>query len=137
MNVRADIPATVDAVLSVSSACECVTIPLTTAAPRPGQVVDETNRPIPYARVELTGPARRAAAYADKEGRFLVRVPIDGLWSISASQGGFDVTTQQLSAASSEPLVIRLRYVGSQGPPSAERIGRGCRCSDLITGEGR
>jgi hypothetical protein len=131
---RPDTDADVDATLSVSRLCECLTTGLaTTPRPLAGQVVDEANRPLPYVRVELVSPMRRETAYTDIDGRFLVRAPLEGAWPITASDSGFASATQQISNVTAGPIVLRLRFLGTQGPPRSERFELGCLCPEYFT----
>lgn len=124
----------VDATLFVSSICECLTTGLSTT-PRPlaGQVVDEANRPLLFARVEVVTPKRRETAYTDIDGRFVVRAPLEGAWPITASDTGFASATQQISNVTAGPILLRLRFVGTQSPPSSERFELGCLCPEYFT----
>jgi hypothetical protein len=64
----------------------------------------------------------RFVNYADSEGRFLVRVPADGSWQLAVSDSGFATVRQQLSPASTEPVVLKLPFVGTQNVPDYERL---------------
>jgi hypothetical protein len=132
VSVRPSDTGTVDAVLSIRPLCECVTRGFVTApTPLSGQVVDQDGQPLPYARVEITGARGAEDAYTDDEGRFLVRVPVDGTWAITASYSGFDAVRQELRNVAGEPLVLKLRYIGESGPMREERLG-GCLCPELF-----
>lgn len=121
VRVRPERPARADAVLSVRPICECVSDGLRTIQRKvAGQVVDDAGRPLPHARLEIIGPRRQESARADSEGRFLVRLPVDGSWQMIASDSGFAPVKQQISKATKEPLVLRLRFVGTQGLPDIE-----------------
>jgi hypothetical protein len=137
VRVGADDSIRVDAVLSVRPLCECISSRLPPAGPRsvPGQVVDEAGRPLPHARLEFVGPNRRETAYAHSEGRFLVSTPAGGTWSMVASDSGFASVMQQISTATTAPLVFRLRFVGTQGLPDIERFNRECPCYEFIAVE--
>jgi len=138
VRVRSGESINVDAIMVVSSICECTTIPLSTApTPMAGRVVDEDNRPLPYARLEMVTPVRREVARADSEGRFLVHAPLTGTWLLTVSDGGFEAVAQKTSSATSQPLVIRLRYVGTQGLPDIERLNEGCGCFQLFPNKRR
>jgi hypothetical protein len=133
VRVRTDTQVNVDATLTVGAVCECVTSGLsTTDHPLPGQVVDEANRPLPHARLDVVNSARRDTAYADSEGRFNVRMPSEGTWPITASDSGFASVTQQISRVSSGPLVLKLRYIGTTNLPNRERISLGCLCPEYF-----
>ena len=129
VRVRPDTVATVDAVLPVSAICECVTVvPPSPLRQRAGRVVDESDRPLPHAHLEVVSSIGREVAYADDEGRFLVRAPINEMWPLTASDTGFRAVTQQLSGAVAEPIELRLAHAGTTGVPNEERLARGCRC---------
>jgi hypothetical protein len=139
VRVRKAASTRVDASLPVSTICECVEfVPPTPLTQRTGQVVDEADRPVPYARVEVVSPMRREVAYADTEGRFLIRVPVDETWPLTAFDSGFHAVTQQVSGSVPELIVFRLAHAGTTGLPNHERFGRGCRCpGDLFSHRGR
>ena len=129
----ADPQVDVDATLAVSAVCECVNSGLsTTAEPIAGQVVDNQNRPLPHARLDVVSPARRETAYTDSDGRFYVRLPLDGAWPITASDTGFASVTEQISKASSGPLVLKLRFEDSGSLPRRERFRLGCLCPEYF-----
>jgi hypothetical protein len=90
--------------------------------------VDDAGRPLPHATLELVTAQGREAAYADREGRFLVRRPAEGAWSITAFDSGFDRVTRDVAANSGGSLVFSLRYAGTQEVPDRERLDRACRC---------
>ncbi len=134
VRVRQDTHVEVDASLPLNAICECVWSGLaTTLQPLPGLVLDEANRPLPNARVELVTPNRRETTYTNKEGRFLVRAPLKGMWPITASEGGFRSATSRISAATVGPVVLRLRYVGTAGLPDIERVSLGCLCPEYLS----
>ena len=136
VQVRAGASDSVDAVLFPRPHCECVTIePPTTARLLAGRVVDEADRPLPGARLEIVGPMRREASYADSEGHFFVRIPVDGKWSITASESGFRSVSQQVAGGSAGPLVLRVRYAGTQGLPDTERFAE-CECPASLFAHG-
>jgi len=117
--------ANIDATLPLRALCECITGELASPwAQRLGQVIDTTGRPLPHARIELVG---REAMVTDGEGRFLVRVPVNEAWSLTASDTGFRPVTQQASGADAATVVMSLEFVGTTGLPDVERSG-GCEC---------
>ena len=136
VRVGSDGSTRVDAVLSVRPLCQCISSGLP-AGPRsvPGQVVDEAGRPLPHARLEFVGPRRRERAYTDSEGRFLVSPPVEGTWSMVASDSGFASVMQQISRTTTAPLVFRLRFVGTQGLPDIEGFNRECPCPEYLAVE--
>ena len=139
IQVRHDVPARADAMLFVSGVCECVNIvPSTPVRERSGQVVDESGRPLAHARLEVVSPLRREAAYADGEGRFKIRLPVNSSWPLTVSDGDFRAQTQEVSGAGDVPLVFKLAQAWSPGLPDLQRFTRGCRCpGDLFTHDGR
>lgn len=139
VQVRHDVPARADATLFVSGVCECVDIALATPVrERSGQVVVESGRPLAHARVEVASPRGREVAYADDEGRFKVRLPVNSSWPLTASDGGFRARTQEVSGAGDVPLVIKLAQGWSPGLPDVQRFTRRCHCpGDLFTHDGR
>lgn len=118
----------VDGTLSVTAKCECVTVvyPMALTARR-GQVVDDSNRPLSSARVAIVSPFRSDVVLTDEEGRFTVRLPVEGTWPLTVSVSGFAAVTQQLSG-NGPPVVITLPSLTTFPPPSIEKFGRGCRC---------
>jgi hypothetical protein len=116
------------ATLSITALCECVSIPRTRIAERAGQVVADSGRPLPYARLEIVSPAGREVARADREGRFRVRVPINGTWPLTASDSGFRPVTQDVSGVVAAPVVFTLPRANGTGLPDGEQFARGCRC---------
>jgi carboxypeptidase family protein len=139
VRVRRGTTAEVDAVLSVSSICECVeVVPANPLRERAGQVVEESGAPLPYARLEVVSSPRCEVAYADRAGRFLVRLPVDGTWPLTASDSGFGSATLKVSGTTADPIVFRLKHDAKAATPDHERLSRGCRCpGDLFTHQGR
>ena len=139
VRVRHGATAEADAALSVSSICECIqVVPTKPLRARAGQVVDESGRPLPYARLEVMSSMRREVAYADNKGQFHVRLPVHETWPLTASDSGFSATTLHLSGTTADPFVIRLTHDTEAAVPDTERLGRGCRCpGDLFTHQGR
>ena len=139
VRVRHDTAAKADATLSVSPICECIEVRSPTPLrERSGQVVDESGRPLPHARLEVSTPLRRDVAYADSEGRFQVRLPITDRWPLAVSDGGFGAEARQVSGTGSVLLIFRLAPTSTAGLPDLQRLARGCRCpDDLFTHAGR
>ena len=116
--------AQVDAVLRVRMICECLTIEQRTPwSQRLGQVVDKIGRPLPHARIQVGGES----AHTDIEGRFLIRLPVDGPESLTATDTGFRPLTEQVSGADAATLVLSLEFEGTAGVPDVQRFG-GCEC---------
>ena len=137
VQVRAGASSNVDGVLFLKPMCECVLIALPPAARLlAGQVVDEANRPLPGARLEIVGPLHREASYANSEGEFYVYIPPDGTYSITASESGFRAATLLVSGTTPGPLVLRLRYAGTQGLRDTERFVE-CDCPKSLFALGR
>ena len=129
VRVSRDTRAKADAALPVRAICECITLePPSPWAQRRGQVVDKNGHPLPHARVELVG---RQAMSTDGEGRFLVRVPVNEAWALTATDTGFRPITQQVSGADAASLVLSLEYVGTTGVPDVQRFG-GCECRGYL-----
>jgi hypothetical protein len=140
VRVRSPETAEADGTLPVSALCECIdTTPAIPVRERDGQVMDESGRPLPHARLEIVGSTRREVAYADGEGRFRARLPADGTWPLSASDTGFAKVTERVSGTGAGPAVLTLPRDGKAPPtPDTERFSRACRCSgDLFTHAGR
>lgn len=125
VSVRRGLEAKVDTDLPVRALCECITIlPPSPWAQRAGQVIDKTGHPLPHARVNLVD---RQVAYTDSEGRFLIRLPVNETWPLTATDTGFRGVTQQVSGADAASVVLTLEYVGTTGVHDVEHQG-GCEC---------
>jgi hypothetical protein len=123
--------ATVDTTLRIRGVCECVQIvPVMPLSERAGQVLDQAGRPLPHARVTIVTPRVSEVAYADNDGRFRVRVPTGELWSLTASDSGFNAVTRQVSTAVESPFVFRLPFAGTAAVPDTEALNRKCSCPD-------
>jgi hypothetical protein len=134
VRVRQDATANVDATLPVSAICECVRVTEPTELrERSGQVVDEAGRPLARARLEISTPLRHEFAYADNEGRFRVRLPLNESWPLTASASGFAAVKQHVSGTTDLPMVFRLPHVGAMVVPDTERFKRPCCPLDLFT----
>jgi hypothetical protein len=99
---------------------------------RAGRVVDESERPLPHARLDLARPAYHETAYADRDGRFRVRLPVSSTWPLTASDTGFASTTLHLSG-NGPSIVFRLKPTGDSSTAETERLGGGCCPHDLFT----
>ena len=127
--VRRDSEARADATLRPRAICECVTVePPSPWAQRAGQVIDKAGHPLPHARIELVG---RQVMYTDREGRFLIRLPVNETWPLTATDTGFRGATQQVSGADAASVVLTLEYLGAPGAPDFERFG-GCECDGYL-----
>jgi len=129
VHVRGDTETKADAALPPRAICECLTVePPSPWAQRRGQVIDKAGHPLPHARVELVG---RQAMSTDAEGRFLVRVPVNEAWALTATDTGFRPITQQVSGTDAASLVFSLDYVGTTDVPDVQRFG-GCECPGYL-----
>jgi hypothetical protein len=138
VRVRPDGRVSVDAVLRVRPLCECVNIgPLPAPQTVVGEIVDDAGRSLPHAHMEIASPTRRESATADGNGRFVIHLPADGVWQMTASDTGFAPASRLISNATSEPLVLTLRFVGTQGLPDAEMFNHGCSCPEYFAHEER
>lgn len=147
VRVRRAAPPSVDVTLPLSGICQCIVawdgpgpdpLPRENLRERMGQVVDEAGRPLPHARLEIVSPVSHEVAYADREGRFRVRVLANQTWPLTARDSGFGVATQQISGITGPPLVLRLPNAEAAGLPDLETFARACRCGgDLFTHPGR
>ena len=91
-------------------------------------MIDKNGHPLPHARVELIG---RQVMSTDREGRFLIRVPVNEAWALTATDTGFRPVTQQVSGADAASVVLILEYVGTTGVPDVQRFG-GCQCDGYL-----
>jgi hypothetical protein len=125
----------VDATMPIKSQCECVqVVPAMPLSERAGRVLDQSGRPLPHARVTIATPRTSEVAYADSDGRFRVRVPTGELWSLTASDSGFNAVTLQVSTAVDSPFVFALPFAGTAAVPAIEALNRQCSCpGDLFT----
>jgi len=129
LRVQPGATATADGVLRVGRMCDCRgRARATSGEPGEGQVLDDAGRPLPYATLELVTAQGRETAYTGRDGRFLVRAPTEGAWSITAFDSGFEPVTRDVPANSGGSFVFTLRYRGTQEVPDRERLDRTCRC---------
>jgi hypothetical protein len=142
ITVRRGEAARVDATLPVGAICECTDSWARLGLSKPrlvahlGQVVNESGRPLPHARLEIIGPVGREAVYATREGRFQVRLSPGQAWQLTARDSGFGSVTVNVSGDQPSPLVIELP-VGDQGNlPTAERLTRPCCPGELLASLG-
>jgi len=131
-HVRSNEPTRVNASLVVSSICECISSGIATTAGIAGEVVDESGRPLPHARLAIVLPSWVETAFADRAGRFVVGAPAEGVLQLTASDSGFEAVTTAVSKGTVAPLVLKLRYRGTQGLPASERLNQGCRCTGSV-----
>jgi Carboxypeptidase regulatory-like domain len=141
VRVRANSTAVADATLTLSAIdCECVNVvPPTSIRERVGQVADESDRPLAHARLQIVTPTYQEVAFADSEGRFRVRVPVNKSWSLTASDSGFGAVTQQVSGDAEDPVTFRLPRSSTMNLPDIQQLNNGgCRCTGgLFTHDGR
>lgn len=122
-----------DAVLYVSSICECVDVtPKQPLRERAGQVLSASGQPLPHARLVSGHRPRSEFGYADDEGRFAIRVPLDGTVPLTVSESGFESATQQVSGTVAAPLVFRLVPADAASLPDTERLSRPCCLGGLF-----
>jgi hypothetical protein len=123
-----------DVNLPVSAVCECVDLPPGAEGPaRVGQVLDDTGRPLPHAQLELASSSHRFRNYADHEGRFQLRLPAAGTWTLTALDTGFASETRQLAAAAPESIAFRLMPAPGASVRNVERIVGPCCAVNLLT----
>ena len=126
--------ARLDVNLPVSAVCECVDYPVDLeATARPGQVFDDAGRPLPHAQLELAAPGHRFRNYADHEGRFRLRLPKSGTWTLTALDSGFGSETRPLTAGSPADVVFRLKPVSGDAIRNVERLVGPCCAINLLT----
>lgn len=129
VRVRRGMDARVDAALPLRPLCDCIVMePPSPWTQRPGQVIDKAGHPLPHARVELVG---RQSLYTDSEGRFLIRVPVNESWPLTASDSGFRGGTQHVSGADAASVVVTIEFVGVNSVPDLEHFG-GCECHGYL-----
>ena len=71
---------------------------------------------------------RRLSTRLASDGRFTIRPPAEGTWSIVASDSGFAPVTKQISKTTAGPLIFRLQFVDSRDVPDMEAFNHECRC---------
>ena len=126
--------ARLDIRLPVSAVCECVDYPTDLeATARPGQVFDDIGRPLPHAQLELTAPGHLFRNFADHEGRFRLRLPKSGTWTLTALDSGFDTETRRLTADISAVIVFRLKPMRRAAVRQVERFAGPCCAVNLLT----
>ncbi len=126
--------------LAVEAICECIIgwagpgpDPQAGLRAREGIVMDGEGRRLAHAVLEVQGPEGREVAYADRDGRFRVRLSATREWPLRVRDSGFGAITAQVSASSSDPIVVTLKR-STVKPPDTELMARGCRCPrDLFT----
>lgn len=130
VRVRANSIAVADATLALRAIdCECVNVvPPLPIRERAGQVADKADRPLAHARLQIVTPTYREVAFADTEGRFRVRVPVNKSWSLTASDSGFGAVTQQVSGDADDPVILKLPRTSTTNLPDIEHLNGGCRC---------
>lgn len=106
---------------------------------RAGQVLDQSGNPLAHAHLELGIPAFTPGqgSYADRDGRFVVRLPMNASWPLRASDSGFAVATEHVSSNDDVPLVLKLAGAETIALPDTERLRRPCCPSYFFTHAGR
>jgi hypothetical protein len=138
VRVRQDAPAVADATLFITAICECVNvIESTELGERAGQVLDQPGQPLAHARLEIAAPLHQEVNYADKEGRFRVRVPMKEKWMLTVSDSGYGPIRLPISWSAGGPIVLRLPHADTKGLPDTERLRRPCCPGHLFTDDGR
>jgi len=141
VSVRRGQTTQVDVTLSLSAICECIDKSAQLGKSTPGltpyvgQIVDESYRPLPHARLEIVGPAGREATYANREGRFQVRLSPNETWPLTARDSGFGAVTLNVSGSDTAPLVFRLSNADTLALPAVERLTRPC-CPGILANLG-
>jgi len=134
-----------NATLNIATLCDCVqvagSVPLSMLRERAGQVVDQSGHLLAHARLELGIPAfvpgESQWSYADRDGRFVVRLPMNASWPLKASDSGFAVATVNVSAKDDVPLALKLVGADTVALPDTERFRRSCCPSYFFTHAGR
>ena len=137
VRVTAQTTAHVDAVLYITGVCDCVHVtPERPVQERLGQVLTISGEVLPHARLQFVRPWPELA-FADSDGRFAVRVPVDGPVPLIVSESGFQSLIQQVSGTVTTPIVVRLASGSGAGVPDAERLPRPCCPGGLFMFPGR
>ena len=121
----------VEIALAVRPLCECVVaaLPRTAAAPLEGRAMSEPGWPVPHSLLEVVdGRGRRLdTAYTDSDGRFIVKVPGRGSWTLRSLEPGFEAASVKVSRSTVGPVVLSLRYRGTGVARMYETLGGCCR----------
>jgi hypothetical protein len=137
VRVAAGTTAHADAVLYVTPVCDCVTVrPERPVQERLGQVLTVSGEVLPHARLQFVRPWSEVA-FADADGRFSVRVPVDGPVPLAVSESGFRSVTQQVSGKVTTSIVVRLAPGSGAGVPDIERLPGRCCPGGLFMFPGR
>ena len=139
VGVQSNETSDVEIALRIRPLCECVVsaLPRTAPAPLEGRVVSEAGWPVPHSLVEVVdGRGRRLdTAYTDSDGRFIVKVPARGSWTLRSLEPGFEAVSVRVSRTTVGPVVLSLRYRGSGVAQMYETLGRCCRSGFLMHDE--
>lgn len=126
-------PAHADAVLDISAICECVTVtPKQPLRERVGQVLSASGQPLPNAVLRVDRPPFEFAL-ADSEGRFAIRVPLDGSMPLTVSESGFQSATQQVTGAVEGSVVFSLVTADGASLPDSQRLRKPCCPGEFFT----
>lgn len=129
-----------DVTLPSGMICQCVEVwagPGPNPLPRErlrdhdGQVVDESDRPIPYAMLAVVSPVGREIAHADRLGRFAVRVLVDKSWPLTVWASGYRPTALSIAGTRTDAILIRLTRDEGATQPAEERFAHPC-CPSLL-----
>jgi hypothetical protein len=136
VQVRGGATAAADATLLVSAVCDCVNITSASAErERSGQVLDDSNRPLPHVQLQLAGAGITERACADAEGRFTVRLPVTDVWLLTVYSGS-EAQSQRVSGDDAASIVFRLPRGSTTGLPDVQRFPRPC-CPGRLAHLGR
>ena len=137
--VRAGETTQVDATtLPVTTICECIDMWGRLGRSRPrltthiGQVMDASSRPLPHARLEMAGPVGPEFIYADREGKFHVRLSPLHTWPLTARDSGFGPVTLKATGGTRTSLLFRLPKADTRELPTVERLMPPCCHGDLF-----
>jgi hypothetical protein len=129
-----------DVQLAVSAICECIVeTPLSgTLVDVPGRIVDGSGRALAHAKLILRADAKHVVSgYSGIAGQFVARLPVGSTAQLTVSYEGFETSTRALAVRSkNSEAVLALRSVPASPLSSAQRLGRGCRCSGLFQHSG-
>jgi len=131
-----------DVVLRLLPLCECIDkwaalrVATSGFVERQGQVMDQSGRPLPHARLEVESRVGRETTYADRQGRFRVRLSPNQGSLLTSRDSGFDAVTEQVSGQPKELLMFHLPIANTRALPDFERLPPDC-CFSVFMPVGR
>lgn len=103
-----------------------------------GRIVDASGRALAHAKLTLRADAKHVVSgYSGVAGQFVARLSVGSTVKLTVSYDGFETTTRELAVrAKNSEAVLTLLAIRADRLPSAQRLGRGCRCASLFLHSG-